>query len=196
MSDDDISFIADSLAAEILDHVDCDPERPVSVKTIARRLTGFEPESADIRSEGVIATVSGKDRIYYSRRLLPDRRGWILGHEILHAWVRMHGLRVDHEELVADAVGARLVAPAAAFRRAIGLHGCRVHELATRFRTTQALALLRVGEVTGRAVMVDRPYRRIARGEHFVWPQDLRLVPREVAHPIRIDGRWGMMAAA
>lgn len=186
---------ADSIALDIMRRTNVDPDRPVSTKTMAARMTGHVAQAGRILDAGQNAIVSGVHRIFWNVRLPNERVTWVVGHELCHVWFRMREEAHEHEDLVCDIVGAMLVAPREAFRRAVRTVGQRVHALAGHFKTTEALALLRVGEVTGRSVLLVRPSSRIARGEPFVWPEDLRSVPRSVAHPIRVDGRWGMMAA-
>lgn len=156
-------------------------------------------------TEGSLEQVDGSWRILIRRGLSPARARWVVGHEIAE-WVHLRaGYRGADIEARCDALGAMLVAPRSPFRRAIrdiGRHA--VHELAARFRTTQSVALLRIGEVTGRPVMLQRWPEPIVRGSAFSWPSPSTLRRRLLelgrdapVHPVRIadePGRIGLMA--
>lgn len=186
---------ADQIATDLMLMGRSDPDRPVSTKVLAHRITGARPEPARILDHGQNFPFKGQHRIWWNDRAAPERQCWIVGHELAHVWFRMRGTSHEHEELLADIIGAMLVAPRVAFARAHRTTGSRVKALARHFKTTEALVLLRIGEVTGRPVLLLRQPTRIARGEPFVWPEDVRTIPRKVAHLVRVDGRWGMMAA-
>lgn len=136
------------------------------------------------------------------RGLSPARARWLLGHELGEFWMRENGYEREDIEQRADALGAALAVPRAAFRSAVKHHGHRVHTLSRLFATTQSLALLRVGETTGRPVALLRPSGTIARGDAYEWPRTSTLVRalregRSAVHPLRIDDephRWGLMA--
>jgi hypothetical protein len=159
---------------------------------VCHRLTGLAPRWAHIASE---ARLVG-DQVELRHGLDPARARWLLGHELAE-WAHRRAGYVRHDlEARCDALGAMLVAPRDAFRRAMRHHGHRVHELARIFHTTQSLALLRVGEVSGRPVMLRRPTGAIARGEPYVWPSGPELLA--LAHPLRITDepdRVGFMVA-
>lgn len=174
-----------------------DPDEPPSMKELCRACIDSDPERVGVVGESDITPINGRWRMRVHRMILPERAAWLIGHELGEWWYRTRGHAFCHAELEArcDAFGAALVTPREAFARAVKRIGHRVHSLARRFRTTQAVALLRIGEVAGRPVVYEGTKQRVARGVPFVWPANLDAVPRGEAHPIRVDGRWGMMAA-
>ncbi len=182
-------------AVAVLEAHGFDTEEPVDMLDLCVALTNHRPELASMRQEGSISWVHGAPRAFLRRGLHPMRQGWILGHELGHLRRRELGIPKDPtEEAWCDAYGAALLAPRPAFRRAVKLFGHRVKKLAGAFATTQAVAMLRLGEVVGRPVALLRgAVVQVARGEPFVWP----LGPSKAAHPIRLldEGRMGLMAA-
>lgn len=145
------------------------------------------------RREADIVRVGSTWTIHILMRLTEAMEAWVIGHEIAHWYHRTHNLRPEREESRCDTIGACLVAPRPAFAEAAQIIGHRVHELADAFRTTQSLALLRIGEVTGRPVLLFRPMMNIVRGDMFEWGADPRRLPRDVAHPVKVDRGLGMM---
>lgn len=131
----------------------------------------------------------------------PARANFLIGHELAEWWYLTRGRRFEnlaHKEAACDALGARLACPQPAFARAVRTIGHRVHTLARCFIVPQGLALLRVGEVTGRPVAFVRS-PPIVRGEDFAWPDGpgLRKAverPPASVHLVRADERWGLMA--
>ncbi len=186
---------AESIARHIIELADGDETRPLSVKTIAQRLTQRPIRRAPIRQEGSIARIDDRYELFLRHRLRPKREPWIIGHELGHWWWMSRDEHPENEEAWCDAIGAYLVAPRAAFANLRRRLGDRVHALAEHFRCEQALALLRIGEVTGRPVLLFRGPTALARGDAFEWSRAPRSLPRSVAHLIRVDDRWGMMAA-
>ena len=174
-----------------------DPDAPPAIASLCRALIGSAPQRVRMVGEADIVPFRGAWVLRVHRMILPARAAWLVGHELAEWWyhARRHTFSQVELEARCDALGAALVAPRPAFLRALKRVGHRVHVLAARFQTTQALALLRVGEVTGRPVFYDGRAARLARGQEFTWPADPLALPRRVAHPIQVDGRWGMMAA-
>ncbi len=178
-------------------------EELVSTYALTKRLLGAPPEMASIRTEACLCRLGGTWRIYVRRRTPAARARWLVGHELGHWLYRERGLPREEEEARCDAMGAALVVPRRAFQEAIrNLGGHRVHRLASAFVTTQSIALLRIGEVTGRPGALVRQRDALVRGEAFGWPPDLQRAaqrPPPELHPLRITdeiGRVGLMARA
>lgn len=144
--------------------------------------------------EADIARVGSEWTIHLFERMRPERESWIIGHEIGHWLFRQRGKRPVGEERRCDAIGAALVAPKVAFQAALRKVGHRVHPLAQFFEAPQSLTLLRIGEVEDRPVLLFRSPTPIVRGAPFEWTTDPRSLPRSIAHPVRVDDGWGMMA--
>lgn len=173
------------------------PEEPLHVRDIAQRLDVEVERSFGVRlghrREADIVRLGSVWTIHLLMRLTEAREAWVIGHELGHWYFRTRGLRPDCEEARCDAIGACLVAPRPPFADAARILGHRVHELAAAFHTMQGLALLRLGEVTGRPVLLRLGRRDVVRGAPFVWGHDPFGLPRDVAHRISVDGSWGMM---
>lgn len=177
-----------------------DPADPPAIGALCKMLTGHAPEFVRMREPAYLPVVNGERRVYVRVGTDPARARWLVGHELAEWWYLRTAYRGEDVELRCDALGAALVAPRPAFLLALRARGHRVHELAKDFKTTQALALLRIGETTGRPVALVRP-TPILRGEGFAWPTGPGLAravrqPPPSVHPIRVDGRFGLMARA
>lgn len=197
------------LTAETLSEIDDDALRlyaqakantdaPPSMDLLCRRLIGSAPTRARMAVEGACGRITlrtGEQRwsVQLLHRLTPARARFVCGHEIAEWWYRHRGAHLGlpllELEARCDALGARLAAPRKAFERAVRTVGHRVHVLAAAFIVPQAVALLRVGEVTGRPVKLVR-HPEIQRGEAF----DFLAPGRDRFHQIRADERWGLMA--
>lgn len=176
-----------------------DLDGPTPMAELCRRLLGVSPRWASLSTE---ARVVGSQVLL--RRGLPHARArWLIGHEIAEWHLARLNYRGEDIERVCDRIGAALAVQRPAFRaaiRSIGRHA--VHELARRFATTQSLALLRVGEVTGRPVALLRWPEPIYRGDPFEWPRTSALrraldEGRAAVHPVAIcdePNRVGLMA--
>lgn len=190
----DMNDTAEADALEILrlaGHLD--DEAPPNMAQLCRALLGSPPQVAPIRSEACLARVRGESRVYLRKGLDPARARWLVGHELAEWYYQRTGYVGADLEDRCDAVGAALVAPHMAYRLALRSVGSSVHALAEAFVVPQALALLRIGEVTGRPVLLLRKPTPIHRGEPYVWPK--RGMHDPSVHPIRLDGsRWGLMA--
>jgi hypothetical protein len=180
-----------------------DPGDAVSFGELCYGITRRWPRSVALDGEARLEPI-GDDgfEVLTNRAISPERQRLKGAHELGHWWYRRIGYRGFDLEARCDALGAALIAPREAFRAAMRWAGHRVHELALRFNTTQSLALLRVGEVSGRPVMLLRPSGPLARGDLFEWPKTSTLVRalnegRSAVHPLRINDephRWGLMA--
>jgi len=173
-----------------------DTDGPVPVVALARAVTGHAPRWTSLPQASVV-----RGGVIYLRRGLPlTKAREAVCHEL--AEVAHAGYCGADIEARCDTLGAMLLAPRGAFRRAVTRLGHRVHELAKVFCCSQSLALLRVGEVTGRPVMLLTPRGQLARGDAFGWPSTSTLVRalrdgRSRVHPLQITDapdRWGLMA--
>lgn len=170
-----------------------DDEAPPNMAQLCRALLGAPPQIAPIRSEACLARVRGESRVYLRRGVDAARSRWLVGHELAEWYYQRTGYVGPDLEDRCDAVGAALVAPRRAYRLALRSVGSAIHVLAEAFVVPQALALLRIGEVTGRPVLLLRKPAPIHRGEPYVWPRRGMRDPN--VHPVRLDGsRWGLMA--
>ena len=120
-----------------------------------------------------------------------------IGHECGHVFGRLVHKR-EVSEAYADAFGVALCAPRRAVRLALRqFPRDSPTKLGAVLEIEPAAALLRLGECTGRPVLLER--RRgvlMHRGEIFEWPpRELWFASdRRIAHPVNVGARVGMMA--
>lgn len=207
LSGDDLADIEGDVLC-IYDRAAEDPEDPPAIGRLVEKLLGARPSTAPLLvDQACLVMLQGEWRIFVRRGTPTIRARWLVGHELAEWWYRkVRGYTGEDVEERCDALGAALVAPRPAVRAELRrLGGHRVHLLAERFGTTQSVALLRIGEVTGRPVALVRKPAPIVRGEPFEWPSDLRELraaverPPAGVHPLRITdeaNRWGLMARA
>ena len=175
-------------------------DRAPSMDVLSLRLIKARPRLVMMPREGDIYPVAGRWVLRVHKLAPKDRARWIVGHELAEWWLRDHRFNCHSErEAWCDALGAALVAPLEVFEAATRAIGHRVHRLAEAFHVPQALALLRVGEVSGRPVALLRP-KPVVRGASFAWPDREGLAgavarPPAGVHPVRVDKRWGLMAS-
>lgn len=189
-------------ALAFLDWAGVDARDPVSVAALCVAATGRRPRQVALDGEARLEPREEGLEVLVNRALAPARARLKVGHELGHWWYQRVGYRGADIEHRCDLFGAAIIAPWPAFKTAMRHAGHRVHELAQRFATTQSLALLRVGEVSGRPVMLLRPAGHIVRGEPFEWPSTSTMVRalregRRAVHPLRINdepNRVGLMA--
>jgi hypothetical protein len=173
-----------------------DPEEPPSIAELCLELTKREPGFATLRNEARLVD----QQVIVRPGTFAPRARWLAAHELAEWYYAFIGYDGDDIEERCDACGAALVAPRPAFRLAMKVRGGAVYALASDFATTQSLALLRIGEVTGRPVRLLRWPRPITRGEPFLFPRLSEIVSardRSIVHPLRIrdePNRWGLMA--
>lgn len=182
-----------------------DDEDVVDVLALARHrtMTGRGIFRSRTGPESYLSGWGDDTQVCIRAGLLPERARWLVGHELAELHYRRIGYVGEDREARCDALGAALVAPRRAMRRAIREHAHRVHSLARELQVTQSLALLRLGEVDQRPVLLDRPGGVIVRGRDFVWPSGpglARAILRggDGCHPCPIrdeEGRRGLMAA-
>jgi hypothetical protein len=200
LSQDDVAE-CEGTALELLQRVGVDFDFPPSTwelalllgLTVIRRHGARNPRSVD----SDLFWPRGRERpaeITLRRKMTAAREAHAIGHELGH-WARGTICARDYqEEALCETIGACLACPRPSFARAARVLG--LYELADSFHVEQGLALLRVGEVTGRPVLLLRSAGHIARGDTFEWTDAPLTLPREVAHRVRVEQRWGMMAEA
>jgi hypothetical protein len=184
-----------------------EPDDPEDLNTLCKRTVGSYPQRVRMVGRGDLHPgIRGQPwTLRVHRALPPELARFVVAHELAHWWFLHTGWRAPshaHLEAACNALGAAILAPRPCFMTALRDVGrSRVHRLAKTFHTTQACALLRLGETTGRPVVLVRPSAPIVRGECFAWPSDLAELERAVrqppagVHPIVVDGRMGLMAA-
>jgi hypothetical protein len=159
----------DALVSELYDRAGADEGEPPGPLALARALLGHDavltvPPSA-LPGDASLARVEGSWRIYVRRGLPPERAGFAVAHELAEWRVRAEG----GTEAACDALGAALITPRPAFLRALG-RSQTVTEVAATFGSTESLAWLRIGEVTGTPLCLVAPTTVRVRGRPYAWP--------------------------
>lgn len=171
-----------------------------SIFELCERITGGPPLFVDQREEGRYDEERG---VALRSDLSIERARFTCGHELGHAWLRYTHRQADaRTEAWCDAFGARLICERDAFRRALSVVGHSYTQLASHFGVTQSVTLLRIGETTGRPVILFCDSGPHVRGDDFAWPSMSTLVRkmrerRSEFHQVRIfdePNRWGIMA--
>lgn len=199
LSTDDIADIEGDAAA-LLASVGLEDVVP-SMDELCFRLLGTRPEVAPDGREAGHALVHGQRRIFVTSRATVARRRWLIGHELAEYWYAQAGYRGADIERRCDALGGALACPRRPFLALVRRYGHSPSRLARACKVTTSCALLRVGETTGRPVVL-LTRTPVFRGEPYAWPEGgaLRAVIRDRpagVHPVRlVDERlWGLMAA-
>lgn len=159
-------------AAAIYRFAGVNPDQAMSPGELCRRCLGTAPQFAPLRVEAALCRVRDEWRVFVRKGTRPTRARWLVGHELAEWWLKRQGHTGEDIEQRCDAIGAALVAPAPVVRRAMRLDGDDPIALAQRLKTTESLALLRVGEVTGQPVLLAHRHGAIARGDCYAWPHD------------------------
>lgn len=198
LGQDDIADLEGDVGA-ILRLAEVEDDVPPSIDVLSQRLLNGPIQRVPRRAlrwgEGSLSRVGDRFSIFVADDLSAERARFVAAHEFGHWWHRVH-LRAPEDERRCDAFGALLVAPRRAVQRVVKAEGHAVSRLAAILRVPQGLALLRLGETTGRPVALVRP-APIVRGGDFAWPENLTTARRiRGAHPIRVDGSMGWMALA
>ncbi len=178
-----------------------DPDDCPTMTALCKALIGSTPQRVSMRLEAEHATVKGAHRIFINKRVSAAREKWLIGHELAEWYLRRIGYHGRDIELRANAIGSALCCARQPFKKACERYGHRVHALAKAFGVPQGVALLRVGETTGRPVVYVCRHP-IARGDTWEWPKSVDGIraaverPPANIHPIRVSdaGRWGLMA--
>lgn len=165
--------------------------------------TGAIPAYAPIgRAEAAVAKVHGRYRVFLSRGATTAREAWLIGHELGHTVYNGRVSPGPFLEALCDAFGAAVTCPRRPFVALTRRFGHSPKRLSRLFGVTASCALLRVGETTGRPVVL-LTRRPVVRGDAYAWPEGpqlrdaIRTKPNGI-HPVRLaDERlWGLMAAA
>ncbi len=124
------------------------------------------------RGGACLVRVSGQPRIYYRASLPPVLRDFAIGHELAH-WLLGDRIAGERDtEAACDYLAAALVAPRAAFLRAVSKHGARFTRLAKAFATSESLVALRYGECTDEPLALVAPRSVRVRGATYPWPSE------------------------
>lgn len=198
MLDDETLWGLDGEAVAMIEAAGGDPERGMSMDALCRHELGVRPRYVRMVGTGDVSWWRGEPIVRVHEALPPWRQREVLSHEISEGRATKIGrafTSLAEREAWCDALGARLLCPAPAFRRVVSRVGHRVHGIAEAFGVSQALSLLRLGEVTGRPVVLLRQPAPLARGRDFAWPPAITPRTRTPhAHPIRVENRWGFIA--
>jgi hypothetical protein len=180
----------EGIAEQLYRDAKLDPSEPASPVRIAKTLLGADavrivPKHALRFAGAALVPVDGKYRIFVSNAVPQAEIAHHVGHELAHWALKREGFAgpKDEEEKLADYIGAALVAPRAAFLRAVRAFGDDFTDGDTRaqfaeaFAASESLTVLRLGETTSRAIALVRPGLVRVRGQlSFVWPDEHTLI--------------------
>lgn len=128
--------------------------------------------SLGVPGGGCLVRVNGQHRIYFRNRLPPERRDFVIAHELAHWALGCRAGCGAEEEASCDALAAALIAPRCAFLKVFRRHGARFGRLAKAFATTESLVALRLGEATLAPVVLVAPNSVRVRGAAWSWPSE------------------------
>jgi len=162
---------------------DLDPGTAAPVIWLASELLGdgsvVAVHSLSEPGGGCLARVNGQVRIYYRSRLPPQRRDFVVAHELAHWALRDSAGGELETEAACDSLAAALIAPRAAFLKVVARHGAHFTRLAKAFACSESLAALRFGETTLEPLALVAPRSFRVRGADYTWPSER--VIREIA---------------
>ena len=162
----------ESLAEARYDSACLDPDRP-DLNRLVRALLGtpIARGPRPISGPAALVRVGPAWRIIVSSKLPPAYARFFVAHELAHWVLRDEGLD-DRDESEVDYLAAALLAPRCGFLSAVRA-GLELPELAEQFGTTETGAALRIGETTGRPIVLVAPASVRPRGsESWVWPPE------------------------
>lgn len=173
-------------ARRLYEEADADTCSPPGPLRLARKL-GLEVrrfQGCAAGGDAALVRLHGRPIVFVRRKLSPERLDFAVAHELAEWHLARVGYREIDVEDVADAMAGALVAPRDAYRAALREHGATFAPLAADFRTTETCVALRLGEVTGRSLVLLGPRVRV-RGDEFAWPplDELRRVARAGGAP-------------
>lgn len=185
-------------AAALYGAAGADMSNPPAIGRLCAAITGHAPMRVRMRQEGCLVRVGDSWRVYIRSGLADDRARFIVAHELAERWHAMIGYRRDDIEDRCDLLGAALLIPRPAAKIVMAEVGHSPKLIAEAFGSPQQLALLRIGEVSGRPVALVRRHP-IVRGDEFGWPTGPSLAravkrPPPEVHPVRVGDEWGLMA--
>jgi hypothetical protein len=166
-------FDADAEAAALLRSQGFDPASPPPPYFLACGLLG---SAHVVRVPGLRVRARWTGHDLHVRDGLPrTAESYLIAHELAEYVL---GRRLLQDELIeqrCDELAAALLAPAAAVRRALAVCGRSLPLLAEGLGTTQSIALLRLGEVTGTPLALVTPAKVHVRGSEYGWPGEAQL---------------------
>lgn len=163
---------AEGVARWLYDRAGADLDDPPDPLDLADAL-GVNVEYArgdTIGQDGTLSRIDGRWTVQLSRSAPVERARFALGHE-LGEWACRRRIEPEIEALC-DAISAAVLLPRPALLAALRHFGDDLPALARAFRVTETCAALRVGEVTGRPMLLVSPGLVRARGEAYGWPTD------------------------
>jgi hypothetical protein len=169
-------------------------DRPIDVELLALRATGCRVREVSQQEEAKLRHVNGLPVLQARPGLKATRARWLAGHELGELYLLRTGLVVEDKEEWCDAFGASVVAPRRLVLALIEEHGHSVYTISHEAGVTQSVALLRIGELTGRPVALLRGgfSPTLIRGDFYAWPDAAGMLAlargadRSIAHPVKI----------
>lgn len=171
------SDLAEQLAFDFYERVDCDPHEPESPFRLARLFLGPGCiERGRFSAPAVTFILNGRRRIAVRRGVPIEYAAFYVGHELGHAVLEEAGYRDDDLEQQCDLFAGALLAPRPAVVRLHRAFGFDLGAIADEVGSTETWAALRLGEVLRVPLAVIAPLTTRVRGpDEWVWPEELTL---------------------
>jgi hypothetical protein len=159
-------------AAAVHRMVGSEPENPWRADAIVEELVGPIEYFAGL-GEGRLEPNGDGWRVSVNRSLAWPRQHFAIAHELAHWFYKKHG--IPHDEAMADALAAAIIAPRRAALALFNAVGLDLREFAETFEVTWTCAALRFGEVTWTPIATFSRQLVRVRGEDFGWPDERTL---------------------
>lgn len=171
------SGLAEQLAFDFYERVNCDPAEPESPFKLARLFLGAGCiERGRFSAPAVTFVANGRRRIAIRRGISIEYAAFYVGHELGHAMLEEASYRDDDVEQQCDLFAAALMAPRPAMLRLHREFGYNLEAIAGEVGSTETWAALRLGEVLHVPLAAIAPQRIRVRGpEEWVWPDEMTL---------------------
>jgi hypothetical protein len=153
-----------------------DEDEPTNVVELAQRCLGGVDRvrfvsARHLYRDSDFRVIDGHPTIFVKDGLPLVRMYFGVAHELGEYRQYRRGHRGEDGEMLANLIGAGVLAPRRAVQAAVHL-GMTLKDMAAGFHITQTCAALRLGEATGRPVAVVAPKGVRIRGEEWGWPDE------------------------
>lgn len=169
----------DSTAAEIYQRAGADLYDPPGAAELVRRILG---DDAIVVTSGLASAAEYRPErrvICVRRRLDPIELAFMSCHELVEWYCTEIGYDRPNREWICNRTAARLLAPAEAMRASRHLIAQTPEAIGAYFGVSHTVAALRIGETSGRSLVVVDPAWLMAAGDAYGWPPEHTL--RDIA---------------
>lgn len=180
---------AEGIAQDVYSRAKADPAAPPSPRALANRL-GIEIITAPRAGQwgdAKLGRLHGAPVIFVVAKLPAERHRFAIAHELAEHLI---GDRRDEDiEGLANAAAAAILVPPAVLSRKLRGLGYDLPALAKALMVTESCAILRVGEVIRRSLVLVSPQLVRPRGDAFEWgsENDVRRLAKAFELPVEIE---------